>query len=285
MRAIPVKVAVFGDAMIDYAVTIDSHASRDEKHAVTASRRSLGGSGGNAATAVTRILGPGSTDLFATVSDDAWGQWIVEQVRSLGVGTHHIAVRAGSVPHAVIVHDGSQRRLLVDRGVADNVDIPPADALAPYRAVYVSNPHAVLSRLQTTFGTLLVIGVEHQMCIALSDSDLARADLLITNEAGWNTLRHRVIRVATVVTAGDRGATLYRPGQPSAAIAAIKVEVCDASGAGDAFAGALTAYLAIGLDLTSSVERANVIASLAVTTPGAQLGPIEPAPAHGDERP
>jgi ribokinase len=285
MSAVPVRVAVFGDAMIDYAVTIDSHASRDEKHAVTSSRRSLGGSGGNAATAVTRILGPSSTDLFATVSDDAWGQWIVEQLRSLGVGTDHIALRTGSVPHAVIVHDGPQRHLLVDRGVADNVVIPPADALAPYRAIYVSNPHVVLSRLQTTFDTTLVVGVEHQMCTALSDADFARADVLITNEAGWNTLRHRSIRVATVVTAGDQGATLYRPGQSPAAIAAIKVEVRDASGAGDAFAGALTSFLATGLDLPSSMERANAIAAQAVTTPGAQLGPIEPAPAHRDERP
>jgi ribokinase len=183
----------------------------------------------------------------------------------------------------VIVHDGAQRHLLVDRGVADDVDIPPADALAAYRAVYVSNPHAVLSKLQTTNGATLIIGVEHQMCPALSDADLARADVLITNEAGWNALRHRIIHVPTVVTAGDRGAILYQPEQPPAVIAAAKVEVCDASGAGDAFAGALTSYLSIGLDLPSSVERANLIASLAVATHGAQLGPIEPALTRREE--
>ena len=281
----PVRVAVFGDAMIDYAVEIDSHASRDEKHAVTASRRSLGGSGGNAATAVTRILGAGSTDLFATVSDDPWGLWIVDQLRSLDIGTHHIAARAGAVPHAVIVHDGTRRSLLVDRGVADDVDIPSTEALVPYRLVYVSNPAASLNRLRTPADTTLVVGVEHQMCNALSDADLAGADVLITNEAGWSQLQRRHIRTATVVTAGDRGAVLHQPGRSPVAVAACQVEVRDATGAGDAFAGALSAYSATGFDLPSSVARANVIASLAVATPGALLGPVDPTLAQRGETP
>ena len=281
----PVRVAVFGDAMVDYAVEIDSQAARDEKHAVNASHRSLGGSGGNAATAITRILGPDSTDLFATVSDDAWGQWIVDQLRSLRIGTDHIAIRPGAVPHAVIVHDGKQRHLLVDRGVADDVDIPPLDTLAPYRALYVSSPNTVLPLLPTVSGTLLVVGIEHQMYSSLSNSDLTSVDVLITNEAGWNILQDRHIRVATVVTAGDRGAVLHQPGKPPLAVAAHQVEVRDATGAGDAFAGALTAYLASGFDLPASVERANVIASQSVATPGPLLGPVDATLALRDDRP
>lgn len=276
MNAMPVRVAVFGDVMIDYSVEIDSRAARDEKRAVTASNRSLGGSGANAAAAVTRICGPASADLFATVSDDSWGEWIVDRVRGLDIGVEHVRRIAGAVPHAVIVHDGGDRSLLVDRGVADDIVVPPATVLAPYQVVYVSNPIACLTPLVVPAGSSVVAGVEHQMVDGLDATALARVDLVVTNAAGWDLLRHRRIHVPVVATDGARGVTVYRPDDTAHHFAAHDVDVRDATGAGDVFAGALCAYLAGGLDLTVAVGRANAVASIAVTTAGAQLGPVDP---------
>jgi sugar/nucleoside kinase (ribokinase family) len=269
------RVAVLGDAMIDYAVQIDSSDSLDEKHAVTASVRSLGGNAANAAAAVTRICGPGSAELFATVSDDAWGQWIIDRVRTLGVGVQHVTRTPGATPHAVIVRDGQRRYLLVDRGVADEFHTPTPAVLAPYRVVYVSNPVVALPTIEVAPTATLVAGVEHQMIEALSDTALARAGVLVTNAAGWLVLQHRNVDVNVVETRGACGVRLHRPGVSAVDVEARPVEPRDPTGAGDAFAGALCAYLAHRVELLAAVHRANAVASVAVTTVGATLGPLD----------
>jgi sugar/nucleoside kinase (ribokinase family) len=64
---------------------------------------------------------------------------------------------------------------------------------------------------------------------------------------------------------------------PTIEVPAVAVDVIDATGAGDAFAGTLCSYLARDTDLVEAVRLANVVASIAVATPGSHLGPIDPA--------
>jgi ribokinase len=270
----PARIAVFGDAMIDYAVHIDSSGARDEKYAVHRSARTLGGGGANTAIAITRVLGPGSAELYATVSDDPWGAWIADRLTELGVGVTHLRAVPGAVPHAVIVHDGADRRLLVDRGVADDVVVPAAGALAGHRLVFVCNPVAVLP-LSLPSGVTLVVGLEHQMVPAVDPDALTRADVIVTNTAGWQAMGPAVRHGTVVVTAGAGGAAVYRDGAMIHRVDGHDVVVCDATGAGDAFAGALCAALATGHDLATAVARANAIGAVAVTTMGAPLGPVD----------
>ncbi|MEM4024653.1 MAG: PfkB family carbohydrate kinase, partial [Metallosphaera sp.] len=58
----------------------------------------------------------------------------------------------------------------------------------------------------------------------------------------------------------------------SVRIPTIRVDPVDTTGAGDVFNAALAVYLEKGYDLESAVEKANIIASISVTTYGA-LGP------------
>jgi sugar/nucleoside kinase (ribokinase family) len=272
-----VSVAVLGDAMIDYVVEIDSRTSLDEKHAVTTSSRRLGGSGANAAAAVTALCGAGTARLFATVSDDEWGHWISARVRDLGIDGTGIRSVAGPVPHAVIVDDGGTRHLLVDRGVADDVIVPTEGELSGHHVVYTSNPVACLERLRLSPNTCLVVGVEHQMLDALSDESLNRAAILITNAAGWSVLRQRSVTVPAVETRGELGVRLHRPGVPPVDVVALEVDAVDSTGAGDAFAGALCSYLAKDVKVVECIRRANAVAAVAVATQGSHLGPVDPA--------
>lgn len=75
---------------------------------------------------------------------------------------------------------------------------------------------------------------------------------------------------AILLTQGQDGATLLRPGVAPVTLAAPRVEVVDATGAGDAFTGIfLGSYLSQG-DLTEALDHAVRGASLSVTAYGAQ---------------
>jgi ribokinase len=81
------------------------------------------------------------------------------------------------------------------------------------------------------------------------------------------------VREAIVVTLGNEGALVVTAGgDPAIRVPAHPVRAVDATGAGDAFSGALAAMLATGHALTASVELAMVVAGLSTTVPGAREG-------------
>jgi ribokinase len=74
---------------------------------------------------------------------------------------------------------------------------------------------------------------------------------------------------AVVLTLGDRGC-LFVTDDDAVAFGPHEVRAVDTVGAGDAFAGALAAGLARGLELDDAVRYANAAGALAVTVPGAE---------------
>ena len=79
-------------------------------------------------------------------------------------------------------------------------------------------------------------------------------------------------RRALVVTLGAEGALVVRDDGPATPIPAAAVAAVDATGAGDAFNGALAAGLAQGLDLLAAARRAVLAAGLSTTRSGAREG-------------
>ena len=72
-----------------------------------------------------------------------------------------------------------------------------------------------------------------------------------------------------VITLGERGSLLVT-GEETVHVAADTVKAYDTTGAGDAFVGSLAFFLSSGCSRRESIERANTIAAVSVTSSGTQ---------------
>ncbi len=88
------------------------------------------------------------------------------------------------------------------------------------------------------------------------------------DQAVVGALARRLDRTV-IATLGPQGAMASGP-EGLVRVPAIPVTPVDTTGAGDAFAGVLAAYLDQGADLKTAMARAAVAGSLACTKPGAQ---------------
>ena len=106
----------------------------------------------------------------------------------------------------------------------------------------------------------------------VSEAMLRRADLIVVNEteaAFYGEALH-VGGGLVVVTKGARGAVMYRRGVEMAWATPPRVEAVDATGAGDAFVGAITVALLDGMTPDAALHFACAAGARAATRPGAQ---------------
>lgn len=101
---------------------------------------------------------------------------------------------------------------------------------------------------------------------------LERADLIIVNEgeAAFYGAALDGLPGLLAVTLGARGARLFRGGEPVAEASPPPVVALDATGAGDAFSGALVVALLEGEAPDAALRFACAAGALAATLPGAQ---------------
>jgi ribokinase len=101
---------------------------------------------------------------------------------------------------------------------------------------------------------------------------LERADLLVVNETEAAFYGERLHRTPgyVAVTLGARGAVLSRAGEELARAEPPRVDVVDATGAGDAFVAALTLALLEGREPRPALAFACAAGALAATRAGAQ---------------
>ncbi|TAM66964.1 MAG: carbohydrate kinase family protein [Microbacteriaceae bacterium] len=272
----PDHIVVIGDTMLDYYLEIPE-ASPDEKLTAVNSHRALGGTGANAAATIAAL--GAAVDLVSTISDDHFGDWIMAALADLAVGQSYVTRMKGQPPHATIITGGT-RKLIIDRGVADTIVMPPEAWIQAHSLIYVSNPPPVLPLLSAARHTTLVITVEHQMVERMEDS-LTGVDYILTNEAGFAALASRyAVLPPTIETRGAAGVILHT-GNARAAIPALSTEVVDETGAGDAFAGAFCQFLASRRPLRQAIELSAIVAALTVGTSQAHLTGIDKALVEG----
>lgn len=106
----------------------------------------------------------------------------------------------------------------------------------------------------------------------VSEALLRRAELIVVNEgeaAFYGDALHRG-GGRVVVTQGARGAEMYQRGVKVAWATPPAVTALDATGAGDAFVGAITVALVEGMDPQEALRFACAAGALAATRAGAQ---------------
>lgn len=249
-----------------------------------------GGKGANQAVAAARA--GGDVAMLSGVGEDDFGRQRLLDLGSeaVDVSTVLMSDSASSGVALITVEESGQNRIAYVPGAG--WEVSSKDALA---ALDEWNPDVVLSTLElqhATLKTLYDAARERGLKIVCNGTPepgdgrdlVARSSVLIVNEqeavelaqsdggGNWRAVAEKLATLgpATIIlTLGSAGALVWHEGEATE-VPTIEVEVVDTTGAGDAFCGAFTAFLAAGQSPVAAARRAVVAGSLAVTRAGAQ---------------
>lgn len=265
------RIAVAGEALIDFTsigpMMFQGHA---------------GGSPFNAAIAAAR-LGQ-ETGFITQLSSDMFGQSLRETLQSNGVDTRFVT--SDDAPSTVAFAEKvgkSVRYAFLANGSADTRYAPATLPALPEDLVFLHFGSISLLAYPTAHTITQLIGHYHPTKLIVFDPNI-RPSLIADREGykaklqSWVSITH-ILKIsdedvaflepgvdparaaaewlalgvnAVIVTAGERGATLYRAGKAPLAVSSPKIDLVDAIGAGDTF----TAGLSVGL-LEHGVQNAH----------------------------
>jgi ribokinase len=237
-----------------------------------------GGKGANQAVAAARL--GACVRLVGARGDDAYGALCAAALAADGVDVEAVVVHAGTPTGvALICVDAAGNNQILALPGANALVTPPLPCGAAVWLCQGEIPkEAILGTLAAARadGALAIVNPSPVNAI---DPDLVRHfDLAVVNEIEHEALAGH-LPARTVLTLGARGAVLLPSGETFPAIPA---KVVDTTGAGDAFAGALAACLAEGMEIGAALGRATVAAGISVEREGCQ--PSYPTRADVDLR-
>ncbi len=269
----------FGSINTDLVYQVDHMPEAGETLAALKHEKFLGGKGLNQSVAIARAGG----NLRHVGCVGAGDAWIIEQIESAGLKTHHIRAVAESTGHAIIFVDRNGENEIVIFGGA-NLCLSD-DMVVGAFADLDGEDHWVLFQNETNLTTKIASSAKTQgLRIAYSAAPfsplatlplLPLIELLVVNEAEAAELAAALgcgvdaIDVPMlVITKGRHGADL-RTGAVTAHQPAFAVEAVDTTGAGDTFLGYFLAKLDAGTDAVNALEFAAAASALQVTQSGA----------------
>lgn len=290
-------VIVLGSANVDLAIRGPRLPRPGETVLGGEFLRSGGGKGANQAVAAARAARQPVT-LIAALGDDALGKETRQALGRENLRLEHVRTVAGAATGVALILVDAAGENLISVASGANARLTPADVDAVPASAF--NAAAVfLTSLETPLATVRR-GLERAKAAGLttilnpapacreiaSPEFAALVDVLTPNEteaaqltgvsptagAPPQALAECLAKLGyavSVLTLGSAGCLVHQENQ-SVHLPAIAVNAVDATGAGDAFNGALAVALAEGRDLLDAVGWANRAAALAVTVAGAQ---------------
>lgn len=267
-------VTVFGSTNLDLVVTVERHPHPGETLLGDSYAEFAGGKGLNQVVAAARA--GASASFHSAIGDDAAGDRLRSLVLDEGIDDAHLLISIGQPTGraAIVVNASGENSIVVVPGANSAVVAP--GTLPPCR-VLLTQLEVPLGEVQTTLalarlaGTLTLLNPAPAQ--ALDDSLLSLCDVVIPNEhevelLGGIDALHAAGVGTVIVTRGGDGVTISCDGVTEHRNA-LTVDVVDTTGAGDAFCGNLAARLALGNELSDSVDWALAAGALAVTVSGA----------------
>ena len=238
-----------------------------------------GGKGANQAAAAARL---GATvRMIGRVGDDAFGSQLIAGLRDDGVDVSTVAIDRSEPSGAalIVVETGGENTVTVAPGANARLG---AEELASVRRV-VRRGDVVLLQLEIPLDTVRQavsaareagarVVLNAAPSAALTGSTVPEVDVLVLNEREADDLGGRELlrsAPAVVVTLGEAGSMLYEDGLDTP-VEPRKVEAIDATGAGDAFVGALAFALARGESLVEAARLGGAAGAAAATRLGAR---------------
>lgn len=265
----------------------------------------LGGKGANQAIGAVRagadvfMVGAVGDDLFRELTTAALAADGIDlagvEVRDGHTGVAHIRVDTGSGQNDIAIVPNANHEITPDRAadavraLADRVSVVLVQLEIPVETVV--RVAAVCRELGLTLildpAPAQPLPEEIWAGVRVVKPNETEAEILTGIEVTDRSSAERAARWFTdrgvetiVITRGEHGVLVSHAGEITE-IAAFEVEVLDTTAAGDAFAGALGAGVAAGLDWTAAVRRAVAAGALATTVRGAS--PSLPTAAQIDE--
>lgn len=288
------RVCVIGSFMMDLVVRAPRRPLPGETIIGSDFKRFLGGKGFNQALAAARA--GATTTMIGRLGNDEYGHEFLaklahDQVRSSGVV---VDMMHGTGIGAPLVEDSGENSIVVvprANGALTDADIEAAaDAIVEADVVVLqlelpTSTAVAACRIAREASTLVLLNPAP--AIGQHEELRGLIDVLVPNEHEARTLlddgEPDVARLAdhwkchVVMTAAGAGCVVANGSEPWTS-PPFAVEPIDTVGAGDAFCGALAAWLADGCDLVDALPYANAAGALAVTRHGA-----EPAMPRRDE--
>ncbi len=265
------RITVVGSINLDLVASAPHLPRAGETVTGATLARHPGGKGANQGLAAQRL--GAEVCLVGRVGDDAMAGEAVALLDASGVDLSEVEVDlAAPTGVALIAVDPEGENQIVVAAGANHLATPEQ---LPAR---IEGPLIVQLELPVETVEAAVGRATDFVCVNLapaapvSDQMLRRADLIVVNETEaafyGDLLHHGGGRV--VVTRGARGATLYQRGVQVAWATPPHVRAVDATGAGDAFVGAICVALLEGMEPEAALTFACAAGALAATRPGAQ---------------
>ena len=286
------KVLVVGDVIDDILVT-PTTPIRTNTDTNASIKQSPGGSAANFACWLGSISKKTDTVQFVgrvNQEDLARHQKVLEQ---FSVTPHLQADKDLATGSIVVIVEGQDRSFLTDRGANQNLDISAIPDQLFGDLIYVSG-YSLLSISEKDIKTLISrahnlgakVAVDPGSAGFIQDFGIKRfldaikdVDILLPNLEEGRVLtgeeRPEIIsgflieRFNTVaLTMGSEGCLVQRAKEAPIHLEAIKADVLDPTGAGDAFAAAFLKELLASNDLKAAAKAGIRLGAIAVTLPG-----------------
>jgi ribokinase len=265
------NLTVVGSINLDLVAMAPSLPAAGETVTGATLARHPGGKGANQALAAEKL--GAEVCLIGRVGDDAMASEALALLEDFGVDLSGVeSDLAAPTGVALIAVDPSGENQIVVAAGANHM-ITPEQLPARIESALIVQLELPLATVEAAVGRATgFVCANLAPAAPVSDQLLRRADLIVVNEVEADfygeMLHHGGGRV--VVTLGARGAVLYHGGVEIARAAPPKVEAVDATGAGDAFVGAVTVALLEGMQPGEALRFACAAGAIAATRAGAQ---------------
>jgi len=287
------RIAVIGSANTDLTTFADTFPRAGETIFGNSFDLGFGGKGANQAVAA-RLCGA-EVVMLAKLGADLFGEATVKNFASFGIDTTYVrivqGVSSGVAP--IFVEPNGQNRIIVVKGANDT--LKPADVDAA--AGVLRNVDTIVLQFEIPLETIyytVQFAHEHKIrclvnpapALPADVAQLTGADYFIPNETeaevitglpvhsiddakncAAELLRRGFRKV--VLTLGGRG-SLLASAQSAEVIPPFSVTPKDTTGAGDAFIGSFSVFLAEGITEKEALSRANLYAALSTQRVGTQ---------------
>jgi sugar/nucleoside kinase (ribokinase family) len=298
------RLLVVGHICVDYLCRVPVLSGRDDRLPASHIEKALGGPAANVAVAAAGIGEPYAlrVDLATIVGDDSDSEWALNELVDRGVNALPIHRPANNrLPRAIVVIEADGRRTILhetfelsDIDLTANmvIEMPPTRSCLHVEGFHYERMIPSIARFRDLGWSvsLHTAGLPAGARNPVAFGDLVAAtDLVFVNEETFREIydvraprasmideAHRILsrikpRGDVVLTRSEFGAVVFpKSGRLPIEVSALPVDLVDATGAGDAFAGVFLSLWLHGASLEVAARYAAIGASLTTTAEGAQ---------------